>query len=215
MERVSLIGPGDIEFHYIKVLGFTKEKLFSELEKIAESLVASGVEVELLPDRGISFEIAKIYRKKGGLKVVGAVPKSDRAIGIEHLKEYMETKVDGDPLFDEMIDTGDWFKHDLIKALLGDTVLYLGSSPGADGEFNYAVYLYKLFSGFKDGVEVAGKRIHPEIRAGKNYTIIVYSPFFSQPLPKEKEEYLKEFGINLVYVDNPEELEQKLHALRG
>jgi len=138
--RLSLIGPGDIKFHYNK----------------------------LLPNRGISLEIAKLYKKKGGKKVIGAFPKSDKTFGIEHLKQYINEKVEGKSLFDEIIDSGDWFKHDLIKGLLGQAVLYLGSSPGADGERHYAVYLYKLIQRFKDGIEISAKRIHPEIKAGNN-----------------------------------------------
>jgi len=209
--RLSLIGPGDIDFHFLQLLGFEDRELKSELEKIAQSLVDSGVELELLPDRGISIEIAKLYKQKGGRKVIGAVPKSDKTFGIEHLKQYIEMQVNGNPLFDEIIDSGDWFKHDIIKGLLGNAILYLGSSPGTDGERNYAIYLYKLISRFKEGVEVSGARIHPEIKAGKDFSIFVYSPFIKAgKLAKEDEAYCKKFGINLVYVKNVKELKQKL-----
>lgn len=117
-------------------------------------------------------------------------------------------------MFDEIIDSGDWFKHDLIKGLLGNAILCLGSSPGTDGERQYAVYLYKLISRLKDGVEVSGKRIHPDICAGKNFTIFVYKPFLkSGKLPEEDEEYAKKFGINLVYVSNAKQLKNELIAL--
>jgi hypothetical protein len=209
--RLSLIGPGDIDFHFFKLLGLKEREFQSELEKIAQSLVDSGVELELLPDRGISIELAKLYKQKGGKKVIGAVPKSDKTFGIEHLKEYVETKVDGKPLFDEIINSGDWFKHDLIKGLLGNAILYLGASPGTDGERHYAIYLYKLISRFKEGVEISEKRIHTEIRAGKNFSIFVYTPFLiNKKLPPEDEAYAKKFGINLVYINNPEELKKEL-----
>lgn len=67
--RVSLIGPGDIEFHYQQLLKIPKEKLNKELEQIAKSLVDANTEIELLPDRGVSIEIAKLYRQKGGEKL--------------------------------------------------------------------------------------------------------------------------------------------------
>ena len=177
-------------------------------------MVNSKVEIEFLPDRGVSLEIAKLYKKKGGKKVVGAVPKSDTTFGISHLQQYIEEQVDEKPLFDEIIDSGDWFKHDLIKGLLGNAVLYLGASPGTDGERHYAVYLYKLMQRFKEGVEISGKRIHPEIRAGKNYLVIVYSPFLiDSKLPKEDEAYMKKFGIKLYYADSPKKLESILKRL--
>ena len=213
--RISLIGPGDVKFHYQELLDISKQKLDSELEQIAQSLVGSDVEIELLPDKGVSIEIAKLYKQKNGKKVIGAVPKSDKTFGIEHLKPYIDTRIKNKPLFDEIIDSGDWFKHDLIKGLLGNAILYLGSSPGTDGERHYAVYLYKLMSGFKGGVEVSGKHIHPEIKAGNNFTILAYQPFLSEgKLPKEDEAYMKKFGINLIYVKSPQDLEKKLKTLQ-
>ncbi len=214
--RLSLIGPGDIEFHYQNLLGIPKKQFESELEKIAKALVDSNVEIEFLPDRGVSLEIAKLYKQKHGKRVIGAIPKSDKTFGIEHLKEHIEAKVNGKPLFDETVDTENWFKHDLIKGLLGEATLYLGSSPGTNGELNYAVYLYKLMTGNKKGIEIAGKYIHPEIRAGKDYTIFVYSPFLiGGILKKEDEEYIRKFNINLIYIKNPEQLKEELKKFKN
>lgn len=213
--RISLIGPGDIEFHYQKLLKIPRKQFESELEKIAQALADSETEIEFLPDKGVSLEIARLYKQKGGKKVIGAIPKSDKTFGIEHLKEYIETRVNGKTLFDETIDTENWFKHDLIKGLLGEAALYLGSSPGTNGELNYAVYLYKLMAGNKKGVEIAGKYIHPEIRAGKDYTIFVYSPFLiGGILKKEDEEYIKKFNIRLVYVKDSVDLKNQLKKFK-
>ena len=176
--RLALIGPGDIEFHFQRLLKIQEKKFNSELEKIAKSLVNSGVEIEFLPDRGISFEIAKLYKQNNGKKIIGAVPKSDKTFGIKHLEPYINMRVNEKPFFDSFINTDNWFKHDLIKGLLGNALLCLGDSPGTSGELNYAIYLYKLLSGRKEGVETCGKYIHPEIMASKNFTIFVYSPFF-------------------------------------
>ncbi len=212
--RVSLIGPGDTKFHFLKLLGFEQRQFQSELEKIAQSLVGAGVEIELLPDDGVCLEIAKLYKANKGKRVVGVAPLSDKTFGVKHLEPYMQTESAGKKVFDEIIDSGDWFKHDLTKALFGDVCLCLGLSPGTEGERQYGIYLYKLISGFKDGVEISGKRIHPEIRAGKNYTIFVYSPFYkSGKLSEEDEAYTKKFGINLVYIKNPKELRYQLLKL--
>ncbi len=207
--RLSLIGPGDIEYHYQKLLKISKKKFESELKKIAQALADSGVELEILPDKGVSFRIAELYKQKGGKKVIAAFPKSDKTFGIKHLELFINSEI-----IDETIDTENWYKHDLIKALLGNAVLYLGSSPGTNGELNYAIYLYKILTGRKEGVEVAGKFVHPEIRAGKDYTIFVYSPFLaSEKLDRETESYIKKFNINLVYVKNPKQLEKELKNL--
>ena len=215
--RIALIGPGDIEFHYQNLLGISKEKLQSELHKIAKVLAESDVELELLPNRGICFELVKSYKSQGGNKVIALIPKSDKAYGIKHLEPYIKTKINGKELFDEEIDVGDWRQLNRLKALLGDVVLYLGISPGTELEANYGIYLFKLMNKFKEGVENA-QHLHPEVRAGKNipYTIFVYTPFIkSKKIHKEIEEYMKKFRINLEYINNPEELKKKLSELNS
>jgi hypothetical protein len=216
MFKLSLIGPGDIDFHYHQLLKLSKKRFESELEKIARILSELNVALELLPDKGISIEIAKLYKKFGGKEVIGTVPEDDKTFGIAHLQEYIDTKVDGKLLFDKIINSGDWFKHDLIKGLMGDAILYLGASPGTDGERNYAVYLYKLMNRFKEGIEITGKRIHPEISAGERFSVFVYSPFLvNKKLQPEDEEYMKKFGVNLLYVKSPNQLKEKLSYLKA
>ncbi len=210
--RIALIGPGDIEFHYQKILGINSKKLFSELEKIAQTLVESNVELELLPDRGVSLEIAKFYKEKKGKKVIGTLPKSDKTFGIAHLEPYRDIQINNKSLFDEEIDTGDWFKHDLIKGLMGQKLFYLGSSPGTNGELNYAIYLYKLIKGFKEDISTSAKKIHSSIQADENFEIIVYSPFLlNKKISRENEAYLEKFGIKLSYVNNCDELKSRLN----
>lgn len=215
MIRVDLIGPGDIKFHYEKLLRIKRSDLKKELEDIAKSLKSSGVEIALLPDDGVCLEIAKNFKQLNG-KVIGLVPKDDKVFGISHLKEYIETKVDNLNLFDEIINTGNWFKHDLTKCLFGDAVLCLGLSPGTDGERAYGVYLYKIVAGFKKGVSPDITKIHKEARAGRDmpYTIFIYQPFIKQKLSYEEEQYAKKFGINLIYVNSALELEKKLKELQ-
>lgn len=214
--RIALIGPGDTVYHFKELLKIPKEKFYSELERIAQSLVDSNVEVECLPDKGISFKLTKLYKEKGGKKAIAAIPKDDKTFGIKHLEPYINEKLDGKPIFDETINTGDWFKHDLIKGLLGNAILYLGKSPGTNGELNYAIYLYRLMTGNKKGLEVAGKFIHPEIRADSNFTIFVYSPFISGgKLSMENEAYIKKTNINLVYIKNPDQLKKELIAFNS
>jgi len=212
MKRIVLIGPGDIEFHYHKLLKINKEKLQKEIMALAKSLYSSNLELALLPDRGISLEIAKEFKRLGG-KVLGLVPLSDKFPGVSFLKSYMETQVNGESLFSSFIDTGDWPKQDLNMGLYGDAVLFLGKSPGTEGERNYAVYMYKIISRMKDGVSQGIETIHKEARAGKNitFTIFAYQPFLhNKKFSKEDEVYAKKFGINLVYIKNTKDLEKNL-----
>lgn len=215
MIRVDLIGPGDMDFHYKEILGVSKEELDREIEKISKALKSANVEIALLPDRGICFEIAKKFKQIGG-RVIGLVPQDDKTFGIGHLREYIEAKVGNKNLFDEIINTGDWFRHDLTKCLFGDVVLSLGISPGTEGERQYGVYLYKLIAGYKKGVAIPITKIHPQARAGVKipYSIILYKPFIKfGKVSAEDEVYAKKFGINLIYVNSALDLEKKLKEL--
>ncbi|MFA6974249.1 MAG: hypothetical protein WC238_05995 [Parcubacteria group bacterium] len=215
MLRISLIGPGDLDFHFYNLLEIPPEALESEVKKLAKSFVEAEVELELTPSEGIAFELAKSYKKQGGKSVIGSIPKSDKGYGIKHIEPFMNETVNRKPLFNRFIDTGDWRQQNRLKALLGDVVLYLGNSPGADLELNAGIYLFKLMKGFKKGISDA-KYLHPEVRAGINipYTILVYCPFLkSKTLSKETEAYMEKYGISLSYIENPKQLKEKLQEL--
>jgi len=215
MIRIDLIGPGDIDFHFRKLLGMSEKKLEEEIDKIAALLNPGEVELSLLPDDGICLEVAKRFKARGG-RVIGLVPQDDKVFGIAHLRQYIDAKVENKPLFDELINTGDWFRQDLTKCLFGDVVLCLGLSPGTDGERAYGVYLYKIATGFKQGVKTPVTKIHPQARAGIKipYTIILYTPFMIQKtVSPEEEAYTKKFGINLDYAHSASDLEKKLSIL--
>lgn len=213
--RLSLIGPGKIELHYQKFLNISKEKFDREIKEIAKALAESEVEIEFLPDKGISLEIAKLYKQNKGKKVTAVLPKSDKSFGIKHIEPYLNEKINNKPLFDEVIDSENWFKHDLTKALFGNSVLFLGKSPGTELERNGAEYLLYLMKGMKENIQVSLKKLNPEIRADEDYTIFVYSPFIlGGKLSKEDELYLKEYGIKLIYIKNPEELKRELEKFK-
>ncbi|RMF56115.1 hypothetical protein D6745_00225 [Candidatus Woesearchaeota archaeon] len=215
MIRVCLIGPGDAEWHFHKLLGMTNDELNEQIMGIA-GVLAKNAEIVLLPDRGICFEIAKMYKKLGGRKVLGTVPLSDKDFGIKHLKNYMEAEVSRKKVFDEFIDTDNWYKQDLTHCLFGDVVLMLGNSLGSIGELAYGFYLYKLFVGKKPEVKARMKAIHPEARAGRKipYSVIVYKPFVKGSLSLEVEEYVKRIGGKIFYVSSAKELEEVIKELR-
>lgn len=150
--RISLIGPGDVEYHFRKLLGMPKEELERHIGELGGVLAESGTDIVLTPDKGISLEVAKIYKisdPKG--KVYGTIPESDKEYGIGHIKPYMNEKVGGSLLFDEFIDAGNWYKLDVSKAATGDVVLLLGKSLGAIGELALGFYIFKLLAKKKPG----------------------------------------------------------------
>lgn len=138
--RISLIGPGDIDFHYQNLLKLDKTRFDFELEGIGKVLAESGSDIVLLPDRGVSLNIARIYKGKKGRNVIGAVPLSDMTFGIKHLEPYINMKLNEKPFFDYFINTDNWFKHDLIKGLLGDVLSY----------FRKTIYSISYFKNKKD-----------------------------------------------------------------
>ncbi len=186
--RVSLIGVG-------------KElEMEEEVEKIAKVL-AENVEIVVLPDKGICFEVAKKYKEKKGKKIIGVVPFDDKDFGIKHLDKYLKSGI-----FDELINTGDWYKQDMQNILFGDCVLCLGYSLGSIGELSYGYYLYKQIR----QKEFDLKKLNKEIRAGENFDLIVYEPFVSGRLPMEIEKNILELGCKIYYVKDWKELEKIL-----
>jgi len=213
MIRISLIGAGNIKYHYSELLKINQEELNKHAEAIAEALVQTKAETILLPDRGICFEIAKKIRKKSQNKIYGTVPKSDKDFGITHLQPYITAETDKKKIFDQIIDTNNWYKQDLTHCIFGDIILMLGNSLGAQGELVYGYYLYKLFMGEdKPEVKVMKKKIHPEIRAGEQipFSVIIYKPFLKEKLNYEIEAYIKKLKGNIYYVNNAAELKTQI-----
>jgi len=200
--RIVLLGPGNIEKH-AEFIGTDKETILSHIPKIAKKL--KGYELILLPDGGICFEIAKEFKKMYGPvgKIIGTVPVSDKDFGIEHLKPYMNATVEHKGkkirVFDEFIDTKDWYRQDMQIGLFGHEILFLGITLGTMGELAYAYYLYKLFKGKKKGVAVALKSLHPDIKADEVdvFTTYIYEPFLPNGLPEEIVKYIKDSGGNV------------------
>lgn len=213
--RVSLIGAGNIKYHYLELLNLKKEEVDREIDCISRVLVDSNVEIVFLPDRGVPFEVAKKYKQYGGRKVYGTVPSSDKDFGIEHLKSYISAEIDGKKVIDGIIDTENWYKQDLTCCIFGDVILMLGNSLGSLGELVYGYYLYKLFVGDKPELKVVKKKIHHEVRAGENmpFSVIIYQPFMKEKLNYEIEEYIKKLKGVIYYINDANELKSVLEKL--
>ena len=216
MLRVNLIGAGNIKFHYFDLLKLSEDDFNSHLKEIADVLADSDIELVLLPDRGVCFELTKKFKEISDNKVFGTVPKFDKDFGIKHLQPFISAEHKGKKVIDEIINTNNWYKQDLTHCIFGDVVLMLGNSLGSLGELVYGYYLYKLFMGDKPEVPVMKKKIHPEVRAGENipFSVIIYKPFFKEKLNQEIEAYIKKLKGNIYYVNNPEELKKTLEELK-
>lgn len=214
MLRICLVGAGDIQHHYKELLKIPETKFNKHLAKIAKVL-AKNSELVLLPDRGISFEIAKLYKQNSGSKVIATYPASDSTFGVKHLEPFLTANVDGKKIFDETIDTNNWYKQDLTHCLFGDVILMLGNTLGSLGELAYGYYLYKLVTGYKPEVKTAIKNIHPEARAGTitNFSLIIYKPFCKGKLSFEIEQYIQRMGCKIYYVKTVKELESILTTI--
>lgn len=212
MLRISLIGPGDVEKH-LRIIGMSAKQYNENIKSIAKVLADQNVEIVLLPDRGVSVDIAKLYKQYNGKKVIGMAPLSDKPI--EHLKPYINMKVNGKPLFDKIIDTRTWYRQDMTHCLFGDYVLCLGLSLGSLGELMYDFYLYKIMKGIKPGVKTIAETYHKECRAGKNieFGAIMFKPFMSD-LPYEIKDYINMVS-KLDYVNNAEELSNIIKSLKN
>lgn len=215
MLRVCVIGPGNIDFHFFELLKMPQKKFWHHAEQIAQALTESGVEIVLLPDFGVSFEVAKQFRQKSNRQILGTVPFSDTNFGIAHLKPQMEEKIGKKKLFDNFIDTHDWYKQDMSICIFGDVVLMLGNSLGTMRDLTAGFYLYKLFSGGKKTVSVLREKIHGEARAGgaRPFSVIVYQPFFKEKLNSEIEKYIQQMGCQIFYAKNAAEIKKSIAQL--
>jgi len=210
--RISLIGAGDVDYHYFELLKLDRSVFYEEIKEIAKTLADKSIEIVLVPDRGLPFEIAKLYKGFGGKKAIGTVPLSDKDFGIAHLMQYKDAMIRSKKIFSEIINTDNWYKQDLTGCLFADAILFLGLSTGSLGDLAYAFYLYKLFNGDKPGVQSKREKIHPSIIAGKNmpFTVFVYKPFIKEKLPYELEEYIKKYNGVIKYLNNIKELKSSL-----
>ncbi|MDA3836119.1 MAG: hypothetical protein PF542_00695 [Nanoarchaeota archaeon] len=214
MTTISIIGPGNTEFYYQTLQKVTKTKFDSQIKQIAKVLAQTNSTLELLPDKGIALDIGIEYKFQGGKKIIGIAPLSDKKVGIKHLEQYMNLKIDNKKIFNKIQDGGDWAKTNQTKGLFGNAILYLGNTFGTQLELNSSLYIYKWHH---DNKRFPLNSINKNLIAGKEFplTIIVYSPFLkSGKLEYETEQYLKKEGIKLIYVKSPAGLKKAIESFK-
>jgi hypothetical protein len=207
--RIVLSGPGNIDYHFNELLQIPKEKVDKHIVNITKCLLDD--ELVLLPDKGISLEIAKKYKELKGKKLIATVPENDLDFGVKHLQLYLDLGI-----FDERINTKDWFRQDSTLLLYGDIFFLLGKSLGSMQELFEGVYLYKLFKGYKSEINIIPEKISNSAIVGNNIplTIFIYKPFVKDKLSFEIEEYIKKAEGQIFYIENAEELKDKLKELK-
>jgi len=156
--RVSVIGAGDIEKIY-RYSGITEYELNELIDNVGMILAKLGVELVILPDRGVPVHVAESYKRYGGKKIIGLIPKDDMRYGIKHLGDYKK-------LIDVEENIGDWYDLNGEIAASGDFCICIGYSCGVATEIGMLKYHYKYLNSktklivFKNTISMA---LHKEM----------------------------------------------------
>ena len=125
--KIGFLGPSNSE-DFICQLGITSEFYGGSIAKVAKNL-AEKHEIVLTPEKGsVSERLAQEYKKAGGKKVTGIIPKDDKQFGIEHLNL---------DVCDEIINCGLWTDQPARLDTESDALLVFGLAPGVFIEISY------------------------------------------------------------------------------
>jgi len=162
--KVTILGAGDVT----KVHRFgkmTEEKAKQLIKDVGKLIAEKKMDIVIVPARGIPYEVAKAYKKAGGKKIIGIVPRDDKKYGIKHIREYMH-------IIDEEVNIGDWYNLNGEIAACGNFAVCIGMSSGAMCDIAMLKYHYKYL--------------------GSKTKLIIFENTISQKLPKEIEEEMKD-----------------------
>jgi hypothetical protein len=132
---VSILASSDFK----KIAGFQSKKesevrgLYSAVGK---ALAKKGTSLLVTPDKGV-VEVAKAYKKAGGKKVIGVVPRCDEVWGIEHLKPHLK-------YIDEELNPRDWFTAPYYLVQMPDYIVCLNLTTGVYGELVFVKWLHEF-----------------------------------------------------------------------
>jgi hypothetical protein len=158
--KISLLGTGDIS-KISRYASMSESEITNLIRQIAELLAKSKNELVIIPNKGIPLEIVKIYKQKGGKKVLGVVPIKDKDYGLGHIEEFLS-------LIDERLEVDSWYDADGKVAAFGEICIVIGLSPG----------VMRALTALK---------FHQKYRNNKT-KLIAFKNTFSAPLQKEIEE---------------------------
>jgi len=142
---VAVIGPTDLK-GTARVVGITEDEFIRSAQETGKLLAELGHVLVVVPDQGVATVTAETYKKNGGRKVVGIIPKLDRDLPWEHLHP---------DLCDEIIENIDWYRTLAEIGKISDIIICLGLSCGSISEIAWTkwfkrriVVVRNLISGF-------------------------------------------------------------------
>ena len=186
--KVSILGPGDyslIERHS----KLTKKDIGEFIENFGKFLAENDFEIVIAVDRGIPYEVAKVYKKYKGKKVYGVNPEShEKYDKQEAIKPYME-------VVDEEIKVASWYHLNGEIASFSDVAVSFGLSCGTMADIVFLYFHYKYLK--------------------SETKLIMYLPSMSSKLHPEIEESLSVKGKKFEYVNSLEELKEMLKEIKN
>ena len=181
--KIAILGPGDyslIERHS----KLSKKDIEEFIQKLGRFLAENDFEIVIAVDRGIPYEVAKVYKKHNGKKVYGVNPQShEKYDKVEAIKPFLD-------VIDEEIKVASWYHLNGEIASFSDVAVVFGLSCGTMADIVFLYFHYKYLK--------------------SDTKLIMYLPSMSSKLHPEIEECLSVKGKKFNYVNSIEELEKKL-----
>jgi len=187
--KIGILGPGNISL-ISKYTRLSEKDVQDFVENFGKFLAQKGFEIVIAVDRGIPYEVAKVYKRNGGKKVYGVCPESHekyKDMKEEAIRLYME-------VVDEEIKVASWYHLNGEIASFSDVAVVFGLSCGTMADIVFLYFQYKYL--------------------GCETNLIIYLPSFSSKLHPEIEEGLSIKGKKVDYVENFKELKQKLFEIQ-
>ncbi len=133
-----MIGPSEIG--KISAAAGIGRALYEECAtRVSRCIAESGDELIIVPDRGIAVLAAQAYRKAGGRKILGLIPKA----GTDLQNAINECQRNRD-LCDEVIDDVTWFEQHSKLCEMSDAMVCIGLSCGTMCEIAWTKWTKKI-----------------------------------------------------------------------
>lgn len=133
--KVAVIGPTNQDV-IVSMVGMPKEEIEKRCAHIGELIAKNKHELHTCPDDGVTVLVARSYKKSGGKKLIGYVPKEGAKWGYGKIKQNL-------PLLDKKVVSHSWdhLPSMLMKSV--DIVICLGLSSGTMWELSTLKWINK------------------------------------------------------------------------
>jgi hypothetical protein len=173
--KVAVLGPGDCSL-ISKHANLAEKNVKEFIEELGKFLAENNIEIIIAVDRGLPYEVAKVYKKYGGKKVYGVNPQSHEKYDKEKaIKPFLD-------VIDEEIKVASWYHLNGEIASFSDVAVSFGLSCGTLADIIFLYFHYKYL--------------------GSDTKLIMYLPSMSSKLHSEIEECLSVKGKKFVYVNS-------------